>query len=101
MSESNTEIPEEFCKVCKDFVTDILTTFPEHQGTLHEGLIDILQEKNDTANVREVFDYVKTVYPERFFDLLYQNEDIYTDDKINTKFLPNIDFADLWKQDIS
>ena len=101
MSESNTEIPEEFCKVCKDFVTDILTTFPEYQGTLHEGLIDILQDKNDTANVREVFDYVKAVYPERFFDLLYQNEDIYTDDKINTKFLPNIEFADLWKQDIS
>ena len=101
MSESNTEIPEEFCKVCKDFVTDILTTFPEYQGTLHEGLIDILQDKNDTANVREVFDYVKTVYPERFFDLLYQNEDIYTNDEINTKFLPNIEFADLWKQDIS
>ena len=70
MSESNTEIPEEFCKVCKDFVTDILTTFPEYQGTLHEGLIDILQDNNDTANVREVFDYVKTVYPERFFDLI-------------------------------
>jgi len=101
MSESNTEIPEEFCKVCKDFVTDILTTFPEYQGTLHEGLIDILQDKNDTANVREIFDYVKTVYPERFFDLLYQNEDIYSNDEINTKFLPNIDFADLWKQDIS
>ena len=101
MSESNTEIPEEFCKVCKDFVTDILTTFPEYQGTLHEGLIDILQDKNDTANVREVFDYVKAVYPERFFDLLYQNEDIYTNDEINTKFLPNIEFADLWQQDIS
>ena len=101
MSESNTEIPEEFCKVCKDFVTDILTTFPEYQGTLHEGLIDILQDNNDTANVREVFDYVKSVYPERFFDLLYQNEDIYSNDEINTKFLPNIEFADLWKQDIS
>jgi len=51
--------------------------------------------------VREVFDYVKSVYPERFFDLLYQNEDIYSNDEINTKFLPNIEFADLWKQDIS
>ncbi len=101
MSESNPEIPEDFCKVCKDFIADILTTFPEYQGTLHDGLIDILQDKNDTTNVREVFDYVKTVYPERFFDLLYQNEDIYTNDEINTKFLPNIEFADLWQQDIS
>ena len=27
MSESNPEIPEDFCKVCKDFIADILTTF--------------------------------------------------------------------------
>ncbi len=101
MSESNPEIPEDFCKVCKDFIADILTTFPEYQGTLHDGLIDILQDKNDTTNVREVFDYVKTVYPERFFDLLYQNEDMFADDEINTKFLPNIEFSDLWNQDIS
>jgi hypothetical protein len=101
MSESNPEIPEDFCKVCKDFIADILTTFPEYQGTLHDGLIDILQDKNDTTNVREVFDYVKTVYPERFFDLLYQNEDMFADDEINTKFLPNIEFSELWNQDIS
>jgi len=101
MSESNTEIPEEFCKVCKDFITDILTTFPEYKSTLHQGLIDILQDNNASENVKEVFDYVKTVYPERFFDLLYQNEKIFTDSEINTKFLPNIEFSDLWKQDIS
>ena len=100
MSESNTEIPKEFCKVSKDFITDILTTFPEYKESLHEGLIDILQENNDTAKVREVFDYVKDIYPERFFDLLYQNQEIFTDESINTKFLPNIEFAELWKQDI-
>ena len=48
MSESNTEIPEEFCKVCKDFTTDLLTTFPEYQGTLHQGLIDIIQDNKNT-----------------------------------------------------
>jgi len=101
MSESNTEIPEEFCKVCKDFTTDLLTTFPEYQGTLHQGLIDILQENKNTEAVKEVFDHVKQVYPERFFDLLYQNDDIFTNDEVNTNFLPNIEFAELWKQDIS
>ena len=101
MSESNSEIPQEFYKVSKDFITDILTTFPEYKPTLHEGLTDILQGNNHTAKVREVFDHVKEIYPERFFDLLYQNEDIFTDENINTKFLPNIEFAELWKQDIS
>ena len=101
MSESNTEIPEEFCKVCKDFITDILTTFPEYKGDLHKGLIDIIQDNKNTETAKEVFNYVKEVYPERFFDLLYQNEDIFTNNEVNTKFLPNIEFADLWKQDIS
>ena len=101
MSESNSEIPQEFYKVSKDFITDILTTFPEYKPTLHEGLTDILQGNNHTAKVREVFDHVKEIYPERFFDLLYQNKDIFTDENINTKFLPNIEFAEIWKQDIS
>jgi len=101
MSESNTGIPEEFCKVCKDFITDILTTFPEYKDDLHQGLIDIIQDIKDTEAAKEVFDYVKEVYPERFFDLLYQNEDMFTNDEVNTKFLPNIEFGDLWKQDIS
>ena len=48
-----------------------------------------------------MLEYTKKVYPERFFDLLYQNEDIFKDAEINTKFLPNIDFADLWNQEIS
>ena len=68
MSESNTGIPEEFCKVCKDFITDILTTFPEYKDDLHQGLIDIIQDIKDTEPAKEVFDYVKEVYPERFFD---------------------------------
>ena len=37
MSESNTQASEEFCKVMKDFTTDLLTTFPEHSGTLDPG----------------------------------------------------------------
>jgi len=41
------------------------------------------------------------VYPERFFDLLYHNEDIFTDEAINTNFLPGIDFSDAWSQDLS
>ena len=40
------------------------------------------------------------VYPERFFDILYQNQDIFSDEEINTKFLPNIEFKNLWKEDI-
>ncbi len=101
MSESNISIPEEFCKVMKDFTTDLLTTFPEHSATLHPGLVDIIEGRSDTNNVHTLFEYVKKTYPKRFFDLLYQNEDIFTDKTVNTHFLPGIEFADLWIQEIS
>ena len=44
---------------------------------------------------QNLFDYCKTVYPERFFDILYQNEEVFTNDS-NTCFLPQIDFAQLY-----
>jgi len=101
MSESNQQIPQEFCKIMKEFTTDILTTFPEYKENLDTSLIDILHDNTDTEPITTLFEYVKKVYPERFFDLLYQNEAIFADENINTKFLPNIDFADLWQQEIS
>jgi len=101
MSESNKQIPDEFYKIIKDFTTDILTTFPEYKNDLDAGLLTIVTGVNNISEVEQLFEYIKQVYPERFFDLLYQNEDMFTNENINTNFLPNIDFSDLWKQDIS
>ena len=101
MSESNKQIPDEFYKIIKDFTTDILTTFPEYKNDLDAGLLTIVTGVNNISEVEQLFEYIKQVYPERFFDLLYQNEDMFTNEDINTNFLPNIDFSDLWKQDIS
>ena len=100
MSESNT-VSEEFCKSMKDFATDLLTTFPEHSDTLDPGLVDILSDNNDTESVSVLFNYIKELYPKRFFDFLYQNEDIFTNDEIDTHFLPGIEFAELWTQEIT
>jgi len=101
MSESNNPASEEFCKVMKDFLTDLLITFPEHSGTLDPGLVDILNDNNNTESANALFNYIKILYPKRFFDFLYQNEDIFTNDEIDTHFLPGIEFADLWTQEIT
>ena len=101
MNTSNELIPPTFYKIMKDFTNDILITFPEYKEKLDLGLTDVLNGDNNTENVLKLFEYVKNVYPERFFDILYQNESIFTDNEINTVFLPNIDFSHLWKQDIS
>ena len=45
----------------------------------------------------ELFEYVSTVYPERFFDILYQNDDIFKmESTTNVNFLPNVDFKLLY-----
>ena len=42
------------------------------------------------------------IFPERFFDILYQNTDIFNNDsETNVTFLPGIDFKILWNENIS
>ena len=97
-TETTKQVPEEFQKVLKDFYRDVLLVFPEMKYKLEDTTIEFLQDKNDG---KMVFEHCLKVYPERFFDILYQNVDIFTNDDINTYFLPNIEFSDLWKEDIS
>jgi len=92
------DVPDEFQKVTKDFYKDVLTTFPEYKEKLGPSEIDFLQGNDDGLIL---FSYCKKVYPERFFDILYKNTDMFSNDEINTKFLPNIEFKKIWKEDIS
>jgi hypothetical protein len=49
-----------------------------------------------------VFRHCIKVYPERFFDILYKNTEIFTNETtVNTEFLPGIVFNQLWNCDIS
>ena len=94
------KVPDEFKKVMKDFYKDILTRFPEYKEKLGENEINFLTETDDN-NASILFNYCRTLYPERFFDILYQNVDIFDNSEMNTLFLPNIEFKDIWKEDIS
>lgn len=78
--------PENFQSIVHDFTSDLLTTFPEFSHLL---------VKWTTATAEDIdglYKYCLTVYPERFFDILYQNVDIFTDVSLNTTFLPELDF---------
>tara|TARA_B110000467_G_scaffold157870_1_gene173195 strand:+ start:665 stop:1831 length:1167 start_codon:yes stop_codon:yes gene_type:complete len=99
--DNSTEEKKTFVPIMKDFLGDILNTFPEYQTDLDKGLSDILLNKTESLLIDKLKEYCKTIYPERFFDLLYQNEKIFENPEINTCFLPNIDFKELWKQEIS
>ena len=86
---------EEFQNLIKDFINDILHTFPEYKQTL-----DIYNLDN-TDDIKNLFDYCSKIYPERFFDILYKNEEMFKDVSRNTMFLPNIDFKVIWSENIS
>jgi len=73
------------------------------ENTNKDNKID--ESDGDTKELQEsvqnIFDYCYNLFPERFFDILYQNEDIFKNDEINTLFLPNIEFKKLWSENIT
>lgn len=116
-SESNKkEVPEEFSKVIKDFVNDIKITFPEYLPIINKwwkdpSNFDYIEEEGERAKAIQksentstgiLFSFCQKKYPVKFFEILYQNEEIFKDDSvIDTEFLPHIHFKDLWHFDIT
>ena len=92
-------ITDEFYKILKDFVKDIMITFPEYKDQLHMGMMSILADKKDGPGITEVVEHCTHVYPQRFFDILYQKEELFSGEAVY--FIPNIDFCELWKLEIS
>ena len=81
--------PVNFRTVVADFIQDLSTTFPEYSYLwLKWGKPDIPDKE-----LQHLYEYCLTVYPERFFDIVNQNADIFdTTNETNTVFLPNVDF---------
>jgi len=120
MSDPNTnierEVPVEFTKVIKDFVNDIKVTFPEYSPIINKwwkdpSNFDYIEEEDKRKDAIEeseifstkiLFTFCQKKYPLRFFEILYQNEDIFKEESTtDTEFLPHIHFKDLWQFDIT
>jgi len=104
ISES-TIVPEEFQKIIKDFINDILTTFPEYEPLVSKWWskdFATISEEEQSKKMQFIFKHCLTVFPERFFDILYQKTEMFEDtSSANTDFLPGISFKYLWKCDLS
>jgi hypothetical protein len=113
---SKKEAPEEFSRVIKDFVNDIKITFPEYLPIINKWWKDssnfdyideeeartkaIQQSENTSTGI--LFSFCQKKYPVKFFEILYQNEEIFKEDStVDTEFLPHIHFKDLWQFDIT
>lgn len=93
MDTTEKQIPSNFRSVIFDFTNDLSITFPEYAHLWNKWSKDNL----DDAELKYLFNYCLSVYPERFFDILYQSSDVFkSDNTINTFFLPNVDFKTLF-----
>ena len=116
MSTESDSVPEEFTKVIKDFVGDLRITFPEYEPLINKwwkakdsfNNIDDEEERSkvitlsETTSTKLLFTFCKKKLPPRFFDILYQSDEMFNEDStIDTEFLPHIHFKNLWKFDIT
>jgi hypothetical protein len=110
------KIPEEFHKIIKDFMGDLQTTFPEYSALISKwwpdkqrfDIIENVEEREKSYKEEEskainyLFQFCQKKLPPRFFDILYQNEEIFgIESEHDTEFLPSIHFKNLWQFDIS
>jgi hypothetical protein len=116
MTEEKKVIPDEFAKVIKDFVRDLKTTFPEYlplinkwwKDNSHFNYIEDIEERNaailksEQGSITLLFEFCQKKLPPRFFDILYQNPDMFnSESEVDTEFLPHIHFKNLWQFEIT
>ena len=110
------EKTDEFKKVIRDFVGDLKQTFPEYEPLINKWWKDkalfahIENEdereteyrKAEDKSIKFLTEYCKKKLPPRFFDILYQNDDMFKENStVDTEFLPHIHFKSLWEYDIT
>ena len=84
------QIPDNFASIISDFSNDLSLTFPEYEHLWERWKV---AENIPVSMIRTLYYHCMDVYPERFFDILYQNDEIFhLDNNSNTFFLPNVDF---------
>ena len=106
------ETPKEFANVIRDFIKDLVGTFPDKiNQDAHPTLL--LIARSDELEVEQsvfdtIYEFCKETYPKQFFNILYQNEELFVNEtdsketeKGNMELLPGLDFTQLWHTDIS
>lgn len=85
------KMPDNFKSIILDFTNDLTITFPEYESLW-------ASYKNcDETGYEELYRYCLSIYPERFFDILYQNDEIFSvENETVVYFLPNVDFKTLY-----
>jgi hypothetical protein len=88
---------ESFTKIIRDLLDDLTNVFPEYQHSYQS----ISNSLTHAVAQHDLYEHCMKVVPPRFFDILYQNEDMFSDAEVDTKFLPDLDFKLFFTSDVS
>jgi len=94
---------EELKKILSDFLKDLKITFPELEEDENLKNVVLYETKDERFinSIKIIKEHILNVLPERFFDIIYENSELYEDDEKNTNFLPGINFKELWEKNIT
>jgi len=87
------EVPSNFRTLIADLCRDLTITFPDYSYFWAKWTESDVSDDE----IQILFNHCVKVYPERFFDILYQNDDMFgSDSLVNTDFLPRVSFRFLF-----
>ena len=93
-------IPENFEKIIQDMINDLSVTFPEYTHLWVKWspkYLETIEPEKKVQELEKLYKYCLSYYPERFFDILYNNEEIFNESSEKSAlFLPEIDFKQLF-----
>ena len=104
------DVSPEFQTIILDFLRDIDCSFPEYRDVLEKylGYSHEMKPMPDDLYI-ELYSHCRSVYPVKFFDILYKNESLFAvsppapatapdaeTEQPPLEFLPGVDFREIW-----
>lgn len=84
---STSKVPTNLRSIICDFTSDLSVVFPEYTFMWSKWA------SASDAEYEKLYAHCLAIYPERFFDIMYTNADIFNaDSKIDVCFLPDVNF---------
>lgn len=95
-------IPDGFKSLIVDLSTDLYLTFPEFKENFDDDKSNVghfysEREKSCPKRMLDEYTHCSSNYSKHFFDILYENNELFTKSSEPLYFLSGVDFCDLWK----
>lgn len=88
-------IPPNFFKVVKDFISDLIGTFPELK---ENPVVASIYNEDSEESYQTMFDTIVAIFPKHVMHIMHENEVMFESECI---LFPGVDFKTLWNENIT